>query len=147
MQTMSTKTVIIQVEKAKVKPEKLSQLAENVRDLIQDFLFKLMRSGNDRIAESIKTGSKEAVDLFKRFPDIKHWENPSDDELREIIQEPENNYNGEGGYKYSIVEEADYVSGIVKIYSKGHKAQAQTNSFYTWPDLPGFRYSEEVKND
>lgn len=144
---MSTKTVIIQVEKAKVKPEKLSQLADSVRDLIQDFLFKFMRSANDKVAESIKTGSQEAIDLFKRFPDMQYWENPSNEELREMVREPENNYNGEGGYRYSIVEEADYVSGIVKIYAKGHKVESPVNSFHVWPDLPGFRFSETVKND
>jgi hypothetical protein len=144
---MSIKTVIIQVEKSKVKPEKRPDLIKNVREIVQDFLFKLMREGNDAIALSIEQGTQEAIDLFKRFPDMKYWSNPSDEKLRELVQEPENNYNGVGGYRYTITDEADYVNGIVKIYSKGHQAKTPSNSVFTWPEIPGFRYSEEVRND
>ncbi len=144
---MSKKTVIFQAVKDEVKPHLLPKLTDKVLELIHITLFEWLRPANDGFEKAFQENSEKAADLLKRFPEMKFWKNPSDEELREAINKPKNDIDGRAGWDYSVTDEAMFVNGIVKIYVKGHKAALPINSSYTLPQFPGFRISEEVKND
>lgn len=143
---MSKKICRIYVSKDSVQPKLLPVLAKEVRELIQNCIFDQLRTSNNQITEDLKDVQKRS-ELLSRFPDLEYWENPTDAELRELVSQERCDYDGQGGWSYSILDEPTCVTGTLEIFVIGHQAK-MTSSFWGQSfKHPGFKFSEELINN
>jgi hypothetical protein len=145
----TTKTVIFQLVKEELRPEILPIASDELRKLIQLYLFQTLREDYDKVEKMLKIQCEKTLELLSKYPELHFFENPSDADLIGYIQnttEAEEPRSG-GGWNYRIIEDALCVSGILKMKFVGEKASLPIKSWFKIPDWDGLRISEEIRND
>lgn len=143
---MSKKICRIYVAKDSVQPKLLPVLTREVRELIQNCIFDQLRVSNDQLVEDLKD-AKKRTQILARFPGMKDWENPTDEELRELVELEQCDYDGQGGWSYSILDEPTCVTGTLEFFVTGHQAKLVGSSWGSPSEHPGFKFSEQIVND
>jgi hypothetical protein len=146
---MSKKIVRLQIQKDQVNPASLPTLLSDIRNLIQEVLFEFLREINDTCEKALKSLSvQEVTDIRSRYPETQAWKNPSDEEIRLLIQNQESaDEPGRGGWMYGVREEELCVNGVLRIYLVGHKSKLPVSKLMRFDDFPGLLVWEEVTND
>jgi hypothetical protein len=136
------------IEKDAVKPSELPKLVDNLREAIKDELFKYLRKLTNTFTESQVNTSLNFDKLTPQQQtavnqlDLENWENPSDEDLRTIIEDPE----CENSWYYEVRDEPSCVTGILKIIASGVKAPV-IGSLASIDQIPGLKYSVEYFNE
>jgi hypothetical protein len=143
---MSKKICRIYVAKDSVQPKLLPVLTREVRDAIQSYLFNQLRISNDKIVKELQDAKRRAQILAK-FPEMTEWENPTDEELRELVEKEKYDYDGKGGWSYSVLDEPICVTGTLEMFVIGHQAELIGSTWVSPSKYPGFKFSEQVVND
>lgn len=143
---MAKKICRVYVAKDSVKKNKQNELETEVRCLIKNCLFELLRNSNDRMVKDLQDSSKRKQ-ILSRFPEMREWENPSDSDLLELISQEKCDYDGQGGWSYSVLDEPTCVTGTLEIFVTGYQAKLIGSSWGSPSEHPGFKFSEETIND
>jgi len=143
---MAKKICRVYIAKDSVKPKLLPVLAREVRDLIETCLFNQLRASYDELVKDLQDPKKRA-ELLTRFPELKDWETPTDKELRELVEQEQCDYDGQGGWSYSILDEPTCVTGTLEIFVAGYQAKVIGSSWGAPSEHPGFKFSEQTIND
>lgn len=143
---MPKKIYRVCVAKDGVKPRLLPVLTRGVRELIQNCLFDQLRISNDQIVKDLQDTNKR-TEILARFPGIKNWQNPTDMELRELVEQEKCDYSGQGGWSYWVLDEPTCVTGTLELLIIGHQAKLIGSSWDLPSKHPGFKFSEQIVND
>lgn len=142
---MAKKICRVYVAKDSVKPKLIPVLTREVRDMIQACLFNVLRASHDKVAEDLKDPVKRSQ-ILNRCPEMEYWENPSDQELKELVEQEQCNHDGQGGWNYSILDEPTCVTGTLEIFVTDYQAKVIGSSWGSPSEHPGFKFSEQVVN-
>jgi hypothetical protein len=148
MTIMSTTICRYFIEKDAVKPSELPKRTENLREALKDELFKYLRKPTNTFTESLVNTNLNFDKLtFEQKATVNQliledWENPSDEDLRAIIEDPE----CENSWYYEVRDEPSCVTRMLKIIASGVKAPV-VGSLASLDQIPGLKYSVEYFNE
>ena len=75
---------------------------------------------------------------------MEDWENPSDQELRGLVEQEQCDYDGQGGWSYSVLDEPTCVTETLETFVTDYQAKVIGSSWGSRSEYPGFKFSEQV---
>lgn len=149
---MSKTICRVWVDKNAFDPGALPTAAEEVRDLLKAQLFNQLRAVNTVYAKLLLNDEKGQLTqaelaLLLLISDIKDWRDLPDHEIMALVEKEEySQLFGNIEWKYSVREEANCLSGLLKVFVPGFKMTAP-RSWENLEEIPGFQFSVDIFDD